>query len=235
MSLFKNIFNLACLFVASLWTLFVAIMAAICFQFSRSLGQIFHHAFGKGGLALMGIKVRKIGLENIPRSGCIWAPNHESLFDILLLSSLPYDFAWISKEQVGKIPFIGTAMRGMGCYFVKRNRSAHDLNIMSEVEEGLKKGAMVVIFPEGTRTRTGELLPFKKGAFKTAKNSGVPLIPMAITGTRAIAPPGKLPSFGHNITLRVGTPFYIAPDEDLNLAMGRYRQTLSQLLSEDRT
>jgi 1-acyl-sn-glycerol-3-phosphate acyltransferase len=156
------------------------------------------------------------------------------MFDIPLLCSLGHSLCWLSKEEMGKLPFVGWSMKAMGCFFVKRNRSGHDINVMKDVEDGLKRGASIVIFPEGTRTRTGKLLPFKKGAFKTAQNSGVPIIPIAITGTYQIAPPGQWPSRGHSVTVRIGSPMFFSPEETLESAQKRYRENLIKLLSIDR-
>jgi 1-acyl-sn-glycerol-3-phosphate acyltransferase len=232
MSIIRNIFDLLCFMSAWAWTLICALFAIPAFRFYPPLGHKIHHAFGRGCLWLMGIKVEVIGTENLKPRGAIWAPNHESLFDIPLLSSLPEDFAWISKAEVQKIPFIAGTMHAMGCYFVNRDRSARDLNLMKEVEAGLRNGSRLVIFPEGTRTRTGELLPFKKGAFRTAKNSGVPLIPIAIRGTRNIAKPGKLPSVNHRVTVTIGEPYWISPEKSVAEGMAEYREILSKLLAK---
>jgi 1-acyl-sn-glycerol-3-phosphate acyltransferase len=182
----------------------------------------------------MDIDVEIRGLQNLPwRGSAIIAPNHQSGFDILVLAALPIDFKWVAKEEVGRIPFVGWAVKSMGTFFVKRDKSGHDLNVMKEVEEGLKKGKNVIIFPEGTRTRTGELLPFKKGAFRTAQNTGIPLCPVAIQGTYEIVPPGQIPSHrGHQVTVRVGEPFSIPPGADLGQAMEEYRKVLMRLLEE---
>jgi len=224
-----------CLFLAIIHSALVSFLSVPFFILVPKIGQKFQRFFGLGWIWLMGIRVHTVGLENLPQAGgAVLAPNHESMLDIPLLCSLGHPLCWLSKEEVGKLPFIGWSMRAMGCYFVKRNRSGHDINIMKDVEDGLKRGASIVIFPEGTRTRTGKLLPFKKGAFKTAQNSGVPIIPIAITGTYQIAPPGQWPSRGHSVTVRIGSPMFFSPEETLESAQKRYRENLIKLLSIDR-
>lgn len=198
-------------------------------------GQYFHRAFGKGWLFIMGIRLKVSGWENIPQTGgYILAPNHESMFDIPLLSSFPLHFHWIAKAEVTKIPVVGWAIRAMKVYLVQRNKSGKDLQVMAGVEAGLKAGDSVVIFPEGTRTRTGELLPMKKGPFKTAANAGVPIIPVAITGTFQIAKPGEWPTRNHDVAIRFGAPFYVPPGKPLSEAQEEFRVILIKLLSEDR-
>ncbi|NBV51304.1 1-acyl-sn-glycerol-3-phosphate acyltransferase [bacterium] len=223
------------LLLAILHSIVISFLSLPFFVFFPRIGQKFQQGFGLGWVWLMRIQVRAIGIENLPSTGgVILAPNHESMFDIPLLCSLGYPLCWLAKEQVGKIPFVGWATKAMGCYFVKRNRSGSDLNVMKEVEDGLLRGASIVIFPEGTRTRTGQLLPFKKGAFKTAQNTGVPLIPIAITGTYQIAPPGTWPTRGHSVTVRIGTPLYFSSQESLETLQNKYRENLINLLSLDR-
>jgi len=224
-----------CLFLAIIHSALVSFLSVPFFILVPKIGQKFQRFFGLGWIWLMGIRVHTVGLENLPQAGGgVLAPNHESMLDIPLLCSLGHPLCWLSKEEVGKLPFIGWSMRAMGCYFVKRNRSGHDINVMKDVEDGLKRGASIVIFPEGTRTRTGKLLPFKKGAFKTAQNSGVPIIPIAITGTYQIAPPGQGPSRGHSVTVRIGSPMFFSLEETLESAQKRYRENLIKLLSIDR-
>jgi 1-acyl-sn-glycerol-3-phosphate acyltransferase len=224
-----------CLFLAIIHSALVSFLSVPFFILVPKIGQKFQRFFGLGWIWLMGIRVHTVGLENLPQAGGgVLAPNHESMLDIPLLCFLGHPLCWLSKEEVGKLPFIGWSMRAMGCYFVKRNRSGHDINVMKDVEDGLKRGASIVIFPEGTRTRTGKLLPFKKGAFKTAQNSGVPIIPIAITGTYQIAPPGQWPSRGHSVTVRIGSPMFFSPEETLESAQKRYRENLIKLLSIDR-
>lgn len=198
--------------------------------------EFFFNHFGKFFMWLYGVNLTVKGLENVPPEGqgVIFAPNHESTFDIFLLSSLPLKLRWISKVEVAYIPFVGWAMMANGCYFVRRDKSDHDLKVMKKVEEDLKNGKRIAIFPEGTRTRTGELLPFKKGAFRTAQNAGVPLIPVAITGTRTVAPARGVPTHrGHNVIVRFGKPFPVSKDS-LTPQMEQYRKTISNLLQEDR-
>lgn len=224
-----------CLFLAIIHSAVVSTLSVPFFILFPRLGQKFQQLFGLGWIWLMDVKVTRLGVDNLPTSGgAILAPNHESMFDIPLLCSLGYPLCWLSKEEVGKIPFVGWSMKAMGCYFVKRNRSGHDLNVMKDAEDGIKHGASIVIFPEGTRTRTGDLLPFKKGPFKTAQNTGAPLIPIAITGTFQIAPPGNWPSRGHQVIIRIGSPLFISPEEPLESAQRRYRENLINLLSLDR-
>jgi len=221
------------MFLAVAWSVLCSFSAMVTFPFSEKWGTLTHQTWGRGLIALLGINLKIQGIENLPKGGVV-APNHESMFDMFVLACLPIHYRWISKESIGRIPVIGWAMRSMGCFFVRRDRTAHDLNVMREVERALREGATVVIFPEGTRSRTGELLPFKKGAFRTALNAGVPLIPMAISGTRNIAPPGRLPAHrGHGVTLTIGPALCPPPGTPLETMMGDYRRLMETMLRQN--
>lgn len=231
-----KLLNLVSMAATICWTGFCAFWHIIGFSISEEAGHRAHRAWARGCCFLMGVHVRFEELENWPQdTAVVVAPNHSSMWDIMVLATLPFRFKWISKKEVKRLPLFGYAMNAMGCYFVSRDKSGKDLNIMKGVEDGLRNGVSVVIFPEGTRTRTGELLPFKKGAFRTAQNAGVPLLPVAIRGTFEIAPPGELPSKrGHHVTVRLGKPYRPPGGRDLTIAMEEYRGILLELLGQNR-
>lgn len=237
MRFFSKLLNFTCLILAALWSVPCSLLVVFWFSLKNErLGHAMVQMWGKGWMRLMSIRVTVTNPQYIPRNQTvIYAANHESIFDVLVFCSLPIHYKWISKEQVRRVPFIGWAMRKMGTFFVKRDRSGHDINVMKEIEEGLKGGTSVVMFPEGTRTRTGELLPFKKGPFKTAQNAGIPLCPVAFTGTREIAAPGSLPiKRGHQVEVRFGPLFWVPKDMPLEKAMENFRAELVALLKESR-
>jgi 1-acyl-sn-glycerol-3-phosphate acyltransferase len=157
------------------------------------------------------------------------------MFDILVVATLPITFRWISKVQVGRIPFLGAAMRAMNTYFVRRDHSAGDLEIMKQVEKGLREGYSVVVFPEGTRTRTGQLLPFKKGAFRISQNAGCLVVPIGIFGTFGIAPAGKLPvRWGHRVVINIGDAFQVPPGS-IEKSVEIFRDRIVNLINEANT
>lgn len=230
--------NLVALAGVGIWTAILATTGVLFFWISPKMPYWITRTYGRGCCWLMGIQLRVHGLEKLKvlsdsKTGVILAPNHESIFDIPVLNCLPINAKWIAKKEVASLPFIGQAGRALGMYFVRRDQSGHDLNVMKEVEAGLKAGISIFIFPEGTRTRTGELLPFKKGAFRTAQNSGAPLIPIAIRGTRHIAPPGSLPAKrGHRVDVRIGDPYSVPPGPLTEKSLHEFRERLIALLAE---
>ena len=119
-----------------------------------------------------------------PRHPYVMVSNHESFVDILLISHLPWEMKWLSKKEMFKIPVAGWLMRMARDIQLDRGDSASASSAMAECRERLDQHVSVMIFPEGTRSATGELLPFKDGAFRLAIETGVPILPLAVHGTR---------------------------------------------------
>lgn len=117
--------------------------------------------------------------------------NHESNADPFLLSHLPWDMRWIAKDELFRMPVIGLTFRFSGDVRLLRGEGESIRAMFRECRAALDGGISVMIFPEGTRSKTGELLPFKDGAFKLAIDAGVPILPLAITGTRDCMPKGS--------------------------------------------
>ncbi|MBL8980592.1 MAG: 1-acyl-sn-glycerol-3-phosphate acyltransferase [Gemmatimonadetes bacterium] len=119
-----------------------------------------------------------------PRRPYIAVSNHESYADIFLISHLPWEMKWLSKETMFRIPCFGWMMRMAGDIQVRRGERSSIVEAMAASRDRLAKRVSVMIFPEGTRSREGEMLPFKDGAFRLAVETGTPILPMAVAGTR---------------------------------------------------
>lgn len=114
--------------------------------------------------------------------------NHESQADPFLLSWLPFDMRWVAKEELFKPPVSGWAMRFGGDIPLRRGRGDSVRAMLSECERALAGGISVMMFPEGTRSKDGVMLPFKDGAFALAIRAQVPVLPIAIAGTHQMRP-----------------------------------------------
>ena len=123
-----------------------------------------------------------------PRRPYVVVSNHESFADILLISHLPWEMKWLSKAELFRIPVMGWMMWLVGDIPVKRGFGPSAVEALERCRRALRLKVSVMIFPEGTRSRTADLLPFKDGAFRLAIEAGVPVLPLALSGTRTALP-----------------------------------------------
>jgi 1-acyl-sn-glycerol-3-phosphate acyltransferase len=134
-------------------------------------------------------KLRVSGRDHLPwRGPAVIVANHASLIDILVLFDLFRPFKWVSKAENFKIPFVGWNMRLNRYVPLVRGDRESVVAMLAECDGLLAAGSPVLFFPEGTRTKDGALQPFKDGAFELAVKHGVPLIPVAVHGTRSALP-----------------------------------------------
>jgi 1-acyl-sn-glycerol-3-phosphate acyltransferase len=142
-------------------------------------------------LLISGVKLEIQGKEKIdPSRYYIIMSNHQSYFDIFLLLFLPVFVHWLAKKELFRIPIFGMILKWMGSIEVDREDRVKGYWSIKQAVEKIKGGATVLIFPEGTRSATGELLPFHKGGFSLAILSGAPILPITIKGTNRVMPKG---------------------------------------------
>lgn len=153
------------------------------------------------------------GWEQLPeaiRTGAqpaIFMCNHESQLDPpFLLGVLPAQPVFIAKKEVLFIPFVGWASWCGGVIFIDRGHRERAISSLSVAAQAIRSGKSVIVFPEGTRTRTGELRPLKKGSFNLALEAGVPVVPMGLQGAYDVLPPGAKRVRPGHYRLRVGQP-----------------------------
>ena len=185
------------LFLIALYTLICSIIAIILAVVDRSfiLYFKFSKVYSKGILIISGIKLEISGLENFDkRATYIFVSNHSSQFDITALQyAVPNKNGMIFKKELFKIPFFGWQLR-MGPYvMIDRSNAESALKSIERAKEKMKRlNLSQIVFPEGTRSKTGEVRSFKRGAFYIAVHGGFPIIPVSISGANKILPKGKL-------------------------------------------
>lgn len=126
-----------------------------------------------------------------PRRPYVAVANHESFADIFLLSHLPWEMKWLSKEAIFKIPLMGWMMRMAGDIAVRRGDPNSRSDALLACRDRLRKGVSVMIMPEGTRSADGQVQRFHDGAFRLAVETGCPILPIAVAGTRAALAKGS--------------------------------------------
>ena len=191
-------------------TVVFSIIAIIASFFSRSGNpvHIIARIWSKSILFVSGIGVTVEGLANIdPSQSYIYMSNHRSNFDIpLLLGCLPIQFRWLAKAELFKIPIFGRAMSGAGYVKIDRSNRKSAFKSIEHVAAKMKNGVSVMIFPEGTRSEDGDVKPFKKGGFVMAVDTGTPIVPIILRGTRSIMAKGSWRINPGNVTLAIEKP-----------------------------
>lgn len=142
-------------------------------------------------LTTSGIRVRVEGPENVhPRETTIFCANHQSAMDIpILFVHLPVQFRFVAKRSLFRMPFMGWHLRRSGHIPVERDRPREALKSLEQAAQKVREGKSVVLFPEGHRSRDGQIGPFKAGSFYLAILAGVPIVPITLNGTRHVLKP----------------------------------------------
>jgi 1-acyl-sn-glycerol-3-phosphate acyltransferase len=169
--------------------------------------------WGRMGLGMAGVHVTVSGEEHLPSGPVIFMSNHQSGFDILaLMAAMPRQFYWIAKKELFGIPFFGQSMRRGGYIPLDRGDGRKALQSMDEAAVAIRQGKSVVMFPEGTRTQDGRLLPFKRGGFILARKATVPVIPVTINGSGRINPANQIRLYSGDISITLHPPLNLPGD-----------------------
>ena len=166
-------------------TLLCAIITILCIPWKNSgwLNTI-QRFWARSFCWLFFVPVTVTGLEYIRKGqSYVFVSNHQSVFDVFTIYGwLPVVFKWLMKKEVGKIPFVGWACKAAGHICIDRGHAKSAVESIQAVEKELVNGVSTVIFPEGTRSETGEMGRFKRGAFQIAWDLGLPIIPIRLEG-----------------------------------------------------
>ncbi len=167
----------------------------------------------------VGARVRVHGAEHLQTGASyVFLSTHQSYMDIpVMLGYLPAQLRIAAKREVFLIPFLGWHMRRAGHISINRGSTTDAVETLRRATSGIRDGVCAFLFPEGTRSRDGALQPFKKGGFKLAIQTGVPIIPVSIIGTRALLPRDSIIFRPGIIDLHIGAPLPTAglTDEDV--------------------
>ncbi len=166
----------------------------------------------------------------------VYVASHQSSIDFVLLGSMIENFMTISNHPISDLPIFLKTPRLVGVYYMKKGDPNAAITVFNRLSSGVKKGTNIFIFPEGTRNFSDTLLPFHKGAFRLAKDNGIPIIPVIIDGT------GKIVTKGSNVTktltrtdIRVTylDPIYATEDETLRSFIRRVRDVMQSQVTKN--
>lgn len=229
--------------LASAMVLYVLsfIALVVCYPFDKK--RVVVHRISKWitdvffGLCPL-MKREVIGMENIdPKKTYVMVLNHQSMVDILSIYNLPLVFKWVSKKEVYRIPIVGRLLFAHGDIVINRASAKEAMQLVhTKGKEWLAKGASVSIFPEGTRSKDGEIHNFKAGAFILAKDAGVPILPIVLDGTTTVVRKGWLMNWRNRVTIKV-LPEISAEEvaqRDIKDVMTSVRQDMVDALAEVR-
>jgi 1-acyl-sn-glycerol-3-phosphate acyltransferase len=198
--------------------------------FARGMAWFCHVPFTLHGWEQMPEEIRA------GRQPVIFMSNHESQMDPpILVAALPLPAVYIAKQELKYMPFIGWACWAAGVIFIDRRDRDRALRSIHDAAMEIRGGKSVVIFPEGTRSRTGELLPFKKGGFALALEADVPIIPLATVGGYQVLPRGTLRFRPGCFSVRMGSPVQPAEYPDRDALALEVRRRIEALVAEART
>jgi len=199
--------------------------------------HIFGPAWAKMNAFVSMMKVEVKGAEKLDRtSSYIIAANHQSLVDIYVIYGyLGMDMKWVMKQELRKVPILGLCAELMGHILIDRSNSAAALASINNAKNKIQNGMCVIFFPEGTRSRTGELKPFKKGAFRLSKDLGIPTLPVAITGTNQVLPSDSVDLMPGKVTLEFCDPIYELEDQTAATLSKQAFQSINAVLTRCET
>ena len=220
-------------------TLVGAIAALIIRVFDRTSDRVIDLArlWSRIVLGFAGVKVQVQGANRLSRNQTyVFMANHLSAVDIwALYVALPVRVRMIAKKQLSMIPLFGWAMASGRFIFVDRGNAVAARRSIEEAKRRIRGGHSVLIFPEGTRSRDGRLGAFKKGGFHLAIDSGVPVVPVALVGTRECMPRSSLLLRSGVVRVTFGEPVPTTglTDSDRHVLLERVRSTIGGMLSPE--
>ncbi|MFB6257603.1 MAG: lysophospholipid acyltransferase family protein [Flavobacteriales bacterium] len=175
-------------------------------------------------------KVKVEGKENVDKGrSFIVVANHQSYYDILAMYGWSgIDMKFVMKKELKRIPFFGQGVAAMGHVFVDRSDRQKAIDSLNRSVQTLRKGESVIIYPEGTRSRDGQVHEFRKGAFRMALQTGMPLLPISIAGTYQVQPPDTFQLHPGKIAMRIHEPIEVEGkgENDLEMLMEACRERI---------
>lgn len=217
------IFYIYVFVILTVFFILSAIALIVCFPFDKARRVV--HAMSKYlcmcfWYVPLTWKRRIKGLENIDKNkSYIIVINHNSMADILALYFLPLNFRWVSKREVFRMPYIGQFLYMHGDIAIDRSRGADSLRKINEQGKmWIGRGASIAMFPEGTRSKSGEIGRFKQGAFTLAKEAGVEILPVVMHGTRDVIKKNFMVNWRNVLSVSVLPPISVEQVKSTEMA-----------------
>lgn len=198
-------------FLVILPVMFIGMSIGLLLNLIDPSGNLFYPLtawWGRFSARVLGISVEVSGQEHYRKGKAyLIVSNHAGMADIpLILGAINLNLRFVAKEELGRIPVFGWALKGAGYVLIKRGQNREALQSLLDAADRIKAGTSIHIFPEGTRSQDGRLLPFKRGAFLIAKKAGAPVLPVTIIGSNRITPKKSLKIRKGKVRMVIGEP-----------------------------
>lgn len=214
---------------------FFGLISIFCKVILRSEDMVYRigRTWARLCMRIGGITYDVIGLENVPlNQTVVFCANHASQVDILALyCCLPNSIRFLAKKELFSVPFFGFVMRVAGHIPIDRSGGRAAVRSIQDAAETIRRGASVVIFPEGTRSHDGRLQPFKTGGIQVAIRSGCPIVPVAILGSYEILPRSTIWIRPGHIQVAIGKPIFSADSDGRLIPKEEVAQRVWQAIS----
>jgi len=202
-----------------------------------SLHDWVHRSWGRTELWAAGVRTRVTGLEHVSQTAPqIFAANHQSIFDIfVILAHIPASIRFVAKKELGQLPFLGMGMRAAGHVFIDRKDRRGASEAMRLAGKRMKRDRLSLgLFPEGTRSKAGELGEFKRGTFALAIETQVPIVPLAVGGGYRVSTRGRIRAGCMFLSLAEALPTEGKTADDREVVRIAVREEISSMLEAGR-
>lgn len=186
-------------------------------------------------LILAGVTTNVSGKEHIPEGPVVFVANHQGYFDIpLMITQLDQPHPIIAKKEIKKLPMIRSWMEELHCIFIDRKDPRQSMDCLKSAQKLLQEGYSVVIFPEGTRNKGGELLEFKSGGVRIAVKTKLPIVPVCIQGSHRVMEKNNMWIRPAKVSIQILPPIYTEAlsKEDTRLLSEQLRGKMLETLAE---
>lgn len=214
------------------------IMALSPFVNPSTLSRVIAGTWARIVALVTPMPVRVVGRRNVdPRQSYVVVSNHQSLFDIIVLYGwLGIDFRWVMKQELRSVPGLGAACAALGHIYIDRSNHEAAVESINAARERITGGTSVLFFPEGTRSNDSRMRPFKKGAFRFAVDTGLPILPVTVDGTCDVLPARQFDLRPGRARLVIHEPIVTdgLATADLPTLTERVRRTIGSALPQGR-
>lgn len=238
--------------ISALYYLFLVILCTV-FMVLSAVALVFCYPFDRGRRVVHELsrilvrtfflvppfwRQRVVGRENLDKSKkYVIVVNHNTVIDIPALYYIPLNFRWVSKREVYKVPFFGQYLYLHGDICINRGRASEAMEqLLRDGKMWIARGASVAVFPEGTRSKDGEIHRFRPGAFTLAKEAGVEILPVVLDGTATLIRKNAMFDWRNRIVIRVLRPVSVEEvrNTEVHDLMDRVRERMVDALAEIR-